>query len=138
MVLLDIGDVLLALGSNILILILIIVIVIVLVTFALQVGIKAVKGENTKLGPVFLTGLIMVIISFGISFGFGYLLPAYAWIGTIIALLLELFIIKLRHKTTYLGALGAIIIYIIILVIIIVVIGFIFSGFLVAMLSLFI
>ena len=136
--LLDISDVILALGGSILILIVIIVIVIILVTFALQIGIKAVRGENTKLGPVFITNLIMDIISFGISFGFGELLPAYAWIGTIVALLLNLFILKLRHKTTYLGGLGALIIYVIMIIIIFVIVGFIFSGFLAAIISLFI
>lgn len=136
--LLDISDVILALGGSIVILILIIVIVVILVTFALQIGIKAVRGENTKLGPVFITNLIMDILSFGISYGFGLLLPAYGYIGSIIALLLNLFIIKLRHKTTYLGALGALIIYVIMLIIIFVVVGLIFSGFLAAILSIFI
>ena len=135
--LLDIGDVILALGGSILILILIIVIVVILVTFALQIGIKAVKGENAKLGSVFITSVLMNIISFGISFGFGELLPAYAWIGTIVALLLNLYIIKLRHKTTYLGGLGALIIYVIMIIIIFVIVGLIFSGFLAAILSLF-
>ena len=133
----DIGDVILALGGSLLIFILIIVIFVILVTFALQIGIKAVKGENTKLGPVFITNLIMDILSFGISYGFGLLLPTYGYIGSIIALLLNLFIIKLRHKTTYLGALGALIIYVIMLIIIVIIVGFIFAGFWVAILSLF-
>ncbi len=81
MVLLDIGDVINALGG-IGILILIIILTIILLTFALQLGIKAVKGENAKLGPVFLTGLIMIMISAIVSFVFGLFLPT--WVGSVV------------------------------------------------------
>ncbi len=133
--LLDLGDVIAALGG-IGIVILIIVIAIVLVVFALQIGIRAVKGEDTGLGPVFLTGLIMVLISAVISTAFGYLtLPAL--IGSIASLIVNLFIIKARHKTTYLGALGAIVIYVVMVVIIFVVLSLVFTGFLATLMAIF-
>ncbi len=133
--LLDLGDVIAALGG-IGIVILIIVIAIVLVVFALQIGIRAVKGEDTGLGPVFLTGLIMVLISAVISTAFGYLtLPAL--IGSIASLIVNLFIIKARHKTTYLGALGAIVIYVVMVVIIFVVLSLVFAGFLATLMAIF-
>ena len=128
---LDLLDDILALGSLgivILIVVLIFVIVIVLETFALKIGIKAVKGENTKLGPVFLTGLIMIFISAVISFVFGFFLPA--WVGSIVSLLFNLFIIKARHKTSFLGALAAIIIFIIVLFIIFGILWLVFVVFL--------
>lgn len=133
MVLLDIGDVINALGG-IGILILIIILTIILLTFALQLGIKAVKGENAKLGPVFLTGLIMIMISAIVSFVFGLFLPT--WVGSVVSLILELFIIKARHKTTFLGALGALIIYIIMIFVIIIILMFVFAGFLTALMAL--
>jgi len=125
--LLDLQDIIDLLGG-IGYLILIIVITIVLLTIPLQIGIKAVKGENTKLVPVFLTGLLLVIISSILSIAFGFL-PIPAWIGTIVSLLINLLIIKIRHKTTYLGALGALILWIVVLFIIFVIVGLIFAGF---------
>ncbi len=132
---LDLADVIAALGG-IGFVILILVIAIVLVVFALQIGIRAVKGEDTGLGPVFLTGLIMIVISAVISTAFGFLsLPAL--IGSIVSLVFNLFIIKARHKTTYLGALGALVIYVIMVVIIFVVLSLVFAGFIATLLAIF-
>jgi len=132
---LDLADVIAALGG-IGFVILILVIAIVLVVFALQIGIRAVKGEDTGLGPVFLTGLIMIVISAVISAAFGFLsLPAL--IGSIVSLVVNLFIIKARHKTTYLGALGALVIYVIMVVIIFVVLSLVFAGFIATLLAIF-
>lgn len=124
---LDLQDILDALGG-IGIVILIFVIVIVLLTFALQIGIKAVKGEDTKLGHVFITGLLVIIITSVISFIIGLFLPI--WIGNVISLLIGLFIIKARHDTTLLGALAAIIIYVIMVFVIIFVLSLVFTEFL--------
>ena len=132
---LDLADVIAALGG-IGFVILIIVIAIILVVFALQIGIRAVKGEDTGLGPVFLTGLIMIVISAVISTAFGYL-TIQPLIGSIVSLLVNLFIIKARHKTTYLGALGALVIYVVMVVIIFVVLSLVFAGFIAALLAIF-
>ena len=129
---LDLADVIAALGS-IGIVILIIVIAIVLVVFALQIGIRAVKGEDTGLGPVFLTGLSIIIISSIVSFAFSFFLPI--WIGNLVSLLVALFIIKARHDTTLLGALAAVVIYVVMIIVIIFVLSLIFTDFLPVLLA---
>ena len=130
---LDFGDIIAVFG-NIGIVILIFVIIIVLLTIALQIGIKAVKGEDSKLGHVFVTGLFIIIITSVMSFIVGLFLPV--WIGNVVSLLITIFIIKARHDTTLLGALAAIIIYVIMVVIIIVALSFVFTGFWVILLTL--
>ncbi len=110
------------------IIILIIVIAIVLITFALQVGIRAVKGEDTKLNHVFLTGLFIIIVSSIISFAFSLFSPI--WVGNLVSLIIALFIIKGRHDTTILGALAAVVIYVIMLIVIVFVLSLVFTGFL--------
>jgi len=93
-------------------------------TFALQVGIKLFKGENAQLLLVFLTSLYILIIPLVFLIIFGLLYPN--WIGYVIALIVSViiapFIIKAKHKTTFLGAIGAVFVYIIMVVIIYVII----------------
>ncbi|MHA1718126.1 MAG: hypothetical protein ACTSWX_08925 [Promethearchaeota archaeon] len=133
MVLFDIDDIIVSLGG-IGYLLLIIFVTIILITFALKIGINAVKGENTGLGSVFITGLIAIFISLVISFVFQFFLPA--WVGYLVSLIIDLFIIKARHKTTFLGAFGAIVIYVVVLIVIIIVLSFIFTEFQSALLAL--
>ncbi|MHA1510110.1 MAG: hypothetical protein ACTSRX_00150 [Promethearchaeota archaeon] len=131
--LLDLADIIDVFG-NIGIVILIIVIIIVLLTIALQIGIKAVKGEDSKLGHVFVTGLFIIVITSILSFVVGLFLPV--WVGNVVSLLITLFIIKARHDTTLLGALAALIIYVIMVVIIVVALSFVFTGFWATLLAL--
>ncbi len=133
MVLFDIDDIIVSLGG-IGYLLLIIFVTIILITFALKIGINAVKGENTGLGSVFITGLIAIFISLVISFVFQFFLPA--WVGYLVSLIIDLFIIKARHKTTFLGAFGAIVIYVVVLIVILIVLSFIFTEFQSALLAL--
>ncbi len=104
------------------------VIVIVVMTFALKVGIGAVKGEHTGLGEVFISGILMIVLFLLITFAIGLLQPSLSFLGSIVALIIGLFILKSRHNTTFFGALGAIIIYIIVLVLISLVLSYVLQG----------
>ncbi len=117
MVQIDLQDLIADLGG-IGIVLLMLVIVIVVMTFALKIGIGAVKGEDNGLGSVFVTGILMIVLFILITFAIGLLQPSLSLIGSIVALIIGLFILKSRHNTTFLGAFGAIIIYIVVLVII--------------------
>ncbi|QEE17036.1 hypothetical protein DSAG12_02868 [Promethearchaeum syntrophicum] len=123
---LDLAD-FITLFGNIGIMILIFVIIIVLLTVALQIGIKAVKGEDSKLGHVFVTGLFIIVLTTVLSFIVG--LFADVWIANVVSLLLTFFIIKARHDTTLLGALAALFIFVVMIVIIVVILSFVFLGF---------
>ncbi|MCF2140178.1 MAG: hypothetical protein K9W44_09010 [Candidatus Lokiarchaeota archaeon] len=100
---------------------LLIFITIALAVISLSIGINAVKGEHTEFGAVFITGLIAVFLAGVISFVFQLLLPGWALIGTLISLLVSMFVIMNRHETTFFGALGAILIYAIVFTIILIV-----------------
>lgn len=114
--------------KNIAILLLVIFIFIFVAVFALKIGIKAVKGENTKFGEVFITGLVMIFLMSIITGAFQLILPAFAFIGSIIALLIGMFIIKSRHKTTLLGGFAAIIIYAVMIVVLYILLIFVFTS----------
>ncbi|MHA1584011.1 MAG: hypothetical protein ACTSWL_02060 [Promethearchaeota archaeon] len=131
MILID-PDLLIAIG----VLLGVIIVAILLNTIALKMGIKAVKGEKSGLGRVFLTSLLLIFLTGIFSAAFGYFFPGLLYVGSIISLLIEIFIIKGRHNTTFLGALGALIIYVIVLVIIIVLIWLFFASLLAPILTL--
>ncbi len=123
---LDIAD-FIALFGDVWITILIFVIIIVLLTVALQIGIRAVKGEDSKLGHVFVTGLFIIIITTVLSLVVD--LFAEVWIANVVSLLIAFLIIKARHDTTLLGALAALVIFVVMVVIIVAILSFVFSGF---------
>ncbi|UYP44137.1 hypothetical protein NEF87_000422 [Candidatus Lokiarchaeum ossiferum] len=100
-------------------------IVVVVMTLALKIGINAVKGEQTGLGEVFITGILMITLFILITFATGFFQPSLSFLGSIISLIIGLFILKSRHNTTFLGAFGALIIFIVVLAII----SFLFSYF---------
>lgn len=128
--LLQIPEILVTIG----LILLIVFITIAIAVISFSIGIKAVKGENTSFGPVFITGLIAVFLNGLISYIFQLFLPGWALIGAVISLIITLFIIQRRHETTFLGALGAIVIYIVVLVIILVVL-FVFLPTVVSLIS---
>jgi hypothetical protein len=101
--------------------ILIILISLLIMVLALKIGINAVKGINTEMGSVFITGFISWLIIVILTF----LLPLFGWL---IGLFIALFIIMKRHDTTFFGALGAIIIAFIVLVIFVFLIFFILGA----------
>ncbi|MHA1519183.1 MAG: hypothetical protein ACTSVZ_00220 [Promethearchaeota archaeon] len=103
---------------------LLVFITIAIAVISLGIGIKAVKGENTSFGRVFVTGLLAIFISGVITFIMQLVLPGYAFIGSLVGLLITMFIIIRRHETTFFGALGAILIYAIVLILIIVLLFF--------------
>ena len=103
---------------------LILFIAIAIAVISLSIGIRAVKGYNTSFGKVFVTGLLAIFISGVITFVMQLVLPGYAFIGSLVALLIMMFIIMRRHDTTFFGALGAILIYAIVLVLILVILFF--------------
>ena len=103
-------------------------VVIALAVISLIIGIKAVKGEKTGFGEVLITGLHNIFLVFVVTTVFMMVLPLYAFIGSIAALIISMFIIKARHETTFLGAFGAIIIYTIMLIILYVVMKFVFGN----------
>ncbi len=107
---------------------LMILIIIVIMTFALSVGVNAVKGENTSLAEIFTTGVLMIALFLIITFGIRLAAPQYALIGSIVAFIIGLFILQARHDTTLFGAFGAICIYIVVLIIIVFLLGLIFGG----------
>lgn len=100
---------------------LLIFIAIAIAVISFAIGIRAVKGENTSFGQVFLTGLIAIFLSGVITFVMQLILPGFAFIGSLISLLIMMFVIMNRHKTTFFGALGAILIYALVLVLILVI-----------------
>ena len=106
-------------GGWFMIIVLFVVMLLILV-LALKIGIGAVKGRNTEFGEVFVTALIMMVISAVLSF----LIP----FGALIAFIIWLFVIQSRHGTTILGALGALILALIMLVVILFLIGMVFVG----------
>ena len=114
--------------SGILILLAMLILVILIMTFALKVGINAVKGKKTGLGEVFITGLILIFIIIIITAVVGSVFPSLSLLGSIVALIIGMFIIQSRHDTTFFGALGAIIIYIVVLVILVFLIGLVIGG----------
>ncbi len=97
-------------------------------TLILKVAIKAVRGEKTQFGSVLLTSLLLMLISAIVTYAVNLVLPGNLYIGSILALVIELFLIKARHRTTFLGALGALIIYVIVMVVLIVIMMFVFAG----------
>jgi len=111
--------------------------VILINTIVLKMGIKAVKGEETSLGRVFLTSLLLIFVSGIFSAVFAIVFPNLTLIGSILSLIIDLFIIKGRHHTTFLGALGALIIYTIVLVVVIIVLIFFFTTILSTFLAIF-
>ncbi len=113
---------------------LILFIAIAIAVISLSIGIRAVKGDNTSFGKVFVTGLITIFISGVITYVMQLIMPGYAFIGSLVALLIMMFIIMRRHDTTFFGALGAILIYAIVLILIIVLL-FIFTPTLVGWIS---
>jgi len=116
-VFLQIPEILITIGW----IVLLIFISIAIAVISFSIGIRAVKGGKTSFGSVFITGLIAVFLGGLISYIFQLFLPGWAFIGLLISLIVTLFIIERRHNTTFLGALGAIIIYIIVLAIILVI-----------------
>jgi len=101
---------------------------VVINTFVLKIAIKAVRGEKTTFGNVLFTSLLLMVISAVISYAVNWVLPDNLYIGSAVALVIELFFIKARHRTTLLGALGALILYVIVLVIFIVVLMVAFAS----------
>ncbi|MHA1727320.1 MAG: hypothetical protein ACTSWY_01150 [Promethearchaeota archaeon] len=126
MIFLDFATIIASLGG-IVGLILIVVVLILVYLFSLKIGIQAVKGTNTGLGSVFLTALINVLVSFA-CFAVGFFIPAILLIGWLIAIIISLLVIKSRHDTSFLGALGAVIIAIIIVLIIFFIIALIMGA----------
>ncbi len=116
MVLLDINDLIAGVGG-IFFFVLFLVLILIVQIFSLKVGIGSVKGKNTTMGSVFITGLINFVAMFLLIF----FLPWY--LGWLIAIIVGLLIIKIRHETTFFGALGAVIISWIIIIILIIVIA---------------
>lgn len=115
MVLLDINDLIVGLGGIVFFVLYLILILIVQI-FSLKIGINAVKGKSTKMSSVFITGLINFVAMFLLIF----FIPLFGWL---IAIIVGLLIIKIRHETTFFGALGAVIISWIIIIILIIVIA---------------
>jgi len=120
--LLQLEELLIALG----IILAVFIVAILFNTLILKVAIKAVRGEKTQFGSVLLTSLLLIVISAAISFAVNLVIPGNLYIGSALALIVELFLIKARHRTTFLGALGALIIYVIVMVVLIVVLMFVF------------
>lgn len=114
----------------------IILVVIIFNTILLKIGIKAVRGEKTRFGTVFITSMLLVVISGIISFGVNLIIPGNLYIGSAVSLVFNLFIIKARHRTTLLGAFAALIIYVIVTVVLILVLSILFAGTLGAILAL--
>jgi len=96
---------------------LVVFIIIAMTVISLQIGIRAVKGDNTSFGNVFLTGLIAIFITALITIVIQVVLSGFGFIGSLVSLLLNMLVIQRRHNTTFFGALGAIVIYAIMLVI---------------------
>ena len=98
----------------------------------MQLGIKLFKGENTQLLLVFLTGLYILIIPTVFFIIFVLLFPN--WIGYVLSLIIAIiiapFIIKAKHKTTFLGAIGAEFVYVIMVIIIYVILSLVYTAFL--------
>ncbi len=90
------------------------------------------KGENTQLLLVFITSLYILIIPTGFFIVFVLIFPN--WIGYVLALIISViiapFIIKAKHKTTFLGAIGAVFVYVIMVVIIYVILTLVYAAFL--------
>ncbi|MHA1672857.1 MAG: hypothetical protein ACTSYI_04460 [Promethearchaeota archaeon] len=99
-------------------------IAIAIAVISLSIGIRAVKGDNTSFGKVFVTGLITIFISGVITFVTQLIMPGYAFIGSLVSLLIILVILMRRHDTSFLGSLGAILIYAIVLIVILFVLFF--------------
>ena len=104
-------------------------------TIVLKIAIKAVRGEKTQFGAVLFTSLLLMVISMVITYAFNLVLPGNLYLGSGVALLIELFFIKARHKTTFLGALGALIIYVIVIVVMVLVLVFVFPALLATILT---
>jgi hypothetical protein len=115
MVLLDINDLIVGVGGIVFFVLYLILILIVQI-FSLKIGINAVKGKSTTMSSVFITGLINFVAMFLLIF----FIPLFGWL---IAIIVGLLIIKIRHETTFFGALGAVIISWIIIIILIIVIA---------------
>jgi len=120
--LLQLEELLIALG----IILAVFIVAILFNTLILKVAIKAVRGEKTQFGSVLFTSLLLIVISAAISYAVNLVIPGNLYIGSALALIVELFLIKARHRTTFLGAFGALVIYVIVMVVLIVVLMFVF------------
>jgi len=112
----------LAATGGIVFLIVIILVVLLIYVVAMRTGIKAVKGKNTETGAILITALTTFLINVILDLVFLFVpIPFSFLIGIIISLI----VIMKRHKTTFFGALGAIIIAFIITMILAVIFIFI-------------
>jgi hypothetical protein len=122
--LLQLEELLIALG----IILAVFLIAILINTLILKVAIKAVRGEKTQFGSVLLTSLLLIVISAVVTYAVNLVLPGYFYVGILVPLIFQVFLIKARHRTTFLGALGALIIYVIVMVVLIFVLIFVFPA----------
>jgi hypothetical protein len=116
-------------------LLLILVIAIVIFVFALKIGVQSVKGKNTEMGAVFVTGLLNAVLLVVLPFIFSYV--GYPLIGLIVYIIVALLLIKSRHETTFFGALGAWIIALIVLILIFWLLSFLLVGLWAAFIAIF-
>jgi len=117
--------------GGVVIFVVIVIILIFTLLFSLKVGINAVKGKNDGYGEIFLTVILMNVVSFLLL-----LIPVFPLIMSILSFVIGLLIIKARHETSFLGALGAIIIALIVMVVVLLVLGLIFDFTLMALFEL--
>ncbi|MCP4761602.1 MAG: hypothetical protein GY870_07460 [archaeon] len=97
-------------------LIILLVVAIFIFVFAWRVGINAVKGQNTETGAILVTALINLVVN---------LICGFLPFGMLIYIIVALLVIKSRHETSFLGAIGAFIISMIITLVLIIIAGLI-------------
>lgn len=108
--------------------ILIALLVIIVPAVALFIAIKLVKVDKDSFGQVLLTYLLLMVISLGISGLSTYFFPSFGIYMSCVGFIIDIFVVKARHDTSFGKALGIIIIYGVFFVIIIFVILLVFLG----------